>query len=176
MPDEGATIYIRTKDSVLIDSMSFSEKQHAPLLNEEGTSLEKIHTSLSSEQASHWRSNDQPTPSRVNGQFQPLYENKNNYSLKNNVIHHSNPFQNFLEIVFPIQPTATYYTFSVFTESNYPVYQHQMVELQFHNKSFIWYPIVEDQLLTNGLYYLVLDVFNENGETDRQTFLFGVKH
>ncbi len=179
LTDGGKLITLRLDDSseTIIDSFSYSPDLHSPLLDDDrGVSLERIDFSVSHTKANWHSCIDEKyyaTPTKQNSVFGDLFISREEFSFYVSPVISPNGDGNQDEFIISVSGnTAGYFVSAmVINLSGQPLHSFIRKESLSLLPAMDWSPIYN---LTSGHYFIVLEVYNDEGFRKIYRFPFAV--
>jgi hypothetical protein len=181
MNNDNGIVLLLNETGTLLDSVTYSEKQHFELLSDlNGISLERVHFGGQSYNPMMWHSASVSvggaTPGYVNSQFVDITPSTANYSLQHNILSpDADGYQDLLILNYQAQNLGFALQGYVFDLSGRLVHHVWNNELLAAEGSLSWDGILENGTKTPiGNYVLLIEALDLNGKTDRKKMAFSV--
>ncbi|MCP4521361.1 MAG: lamin tail domain-containing protein [Cytophagales bacterium] len=159
-------ISVLNGDAELLDEFSYSENLHYSLLeNTKGVSLERLSFDLETNDNENWNSAseliDWGSPTTQNSQFQEL-TNKQGASLTNDIL----SLNRNQELAIQFQEESDWVaSFSVYFRNGYKVASFGESTYIAKNGIIHWDLMTSSSVLTIGFYIVVIEMYNEKGDS-----------
>ena len=174
MPDDDGTLILLSSELDIIDKVSYSEKMHFPLLSGfEGVALENTGRCNLPGEAVSWHSATElsgwGTPGGPNSVRYELMSQAGKVSLSSTKITPDNDgFEDFLLIDLSLEGIGNAVSVSVFNEAGSLVKNIAVNVLTGAGAAFLWDGTADDGSPVNqGIYIILISVFDEKGKTER---------
>jgi hypothetical protein len=171
LPEDGAKVFLYSRQLDLIDMMSYDKSMHFSLLTQtEGVSLEKVTPGGDSDNRQNWHSASSSagwaTPGTVNSIAAEVVPSGAGITLSGRrLTPDSDGIDDFIEIHFTSPSAENMITISIFDEKGYPV--RKLVDNAYtgYEATYHWDGTADNgSLLPTGLYIVLVSYFDSSGK------------
>ena len=167
-------VLLSSLDNYLIDTFSYSEDMHFPLLNYfDGVSLERINPDVFINDKSNWHSASESvgfgTPGYLNSQNNIGIENDQNISIYPEIFSPNNDgIDDIQNINYSFDNSGNVLSISIYSSEGYLVKDLISNEYIGTSGSFSWDGLNDNNTISqSGIYIYLITIFNENGHAAR---------
>ena len=167
--DEGHVI-LSTRDNNVIDTFSYSEKLHFPLLNYyDGVSLERINPDVFISDNSNWHSASESagfgTPGYLNSQSNLTKENHPDITIDPEIFSPDNDgYDDIQNINYSFAESGNVLSISIYNSEGYLIRELITNEYIGTSGSFSWDGLNDNNTISaSGIYIYLITIFNETG-------------
>jgi hypothetical protein len=174
LPNEGGTIILSNQEGVQVDLAGYSEEMHFPLLvTTDGVALEKVHYDLAGSAENNWQSASSSsgygTPGYINSQFVENSEKEMPLSVNPDVISpDGDGIDDNLVVAWQFPSEGWAGSITVYSSGGHQVRNLVDNELLGTSGQISWKGDSDNEsLLPAGIYIIRMDVFNQQGKTEK---------
>jgi hypothetical protein len=169
--NDAGTIQLFNAEGLRIDGMNYNEEMHFDLLNSfDGVSLERINFYVPSNEETSWQSASYrvgyATPGALNSQFTSIENVSGQFNLNTEIFSPDNDgFEDVLGISYSDFPAGSVGSITIYNERGIRVRRLMRNEYLGTQGTIFWDGLSDESTsLSIGIYHIVLDVFQANGE------------